>query len=88
MSFPDNTFDVVVSLACLHNTYNAPGRAEGCNQIARVLKPGGTAIISDFRHMGEYLAAFTKAGLDTRKLPLTFDSFPPMRILIAKKLKC
>lgn len=87
MSFPDDTFDVVVSLACLHNIYNAPGRAEACNQIARVLKPGGTAIISDFRHMGEYLTAFTKAGLDARKLPLTFDSFPPMRILTAKKLK-
>lgn len=85
MSFPDGTFDVVVSLACLHNIYNAPGRAQACHEIARVLKPGGTAIISDFRHMGEYFAAFTKAGLDTKKLPITFDSFPPMRILTARK---
>ena len=85
MSFPNDTFDVVVSLACLHNIYNAPGRAQACNEIARVLKPGGTAIISDFRHMGEYFAAFTKAGLDTRKMPITFDSFPPMRILTARK---
>jgi len=85
MSSPDDTFDVVVSLACLHNIYNAPGRAQACNEIARVLKPGGTAIISDFRHMGEYLAAFKKIGLDTRKMPITFDSFPPMRILTARK---
>lgn len=85
MSFGDGTFDVVVSLACLHNIYNAPGRAQACQEIARVLKPGGTAIISDFRHMGEYFAAFTKAGLDTKKMPLTFDSFPPMRILTARK---
>jgi arsenite methyltransferase len=85
MSFPNDTFDVVVSLACLHNIYNAPGRAQACNEIARVLKPGGTAIISDFRHMGEYVAAFKKSGLDTRKLPVTFDSFPPMRILTARK---
>jgi arsenite methyltransferase len=85
MSFPNDTFDVVVSLACLHNIYNVPGRAQACDEIARVLKPGGTAIISDFRHMGEYVAAFKKSGLDTRKLPLTFDSFPPMRILTARK---
>jgi arsenite methyltransferase len=85
MSFPNDTFDVVVSLACLHNIYNAPGRAQACDEIARVLKPGGTAIISDFRHMGEYVAAFKKSGLDTRKLPITFDSFPPMRILTARK---
>jgi SAM-dependent methyltransferase len=87
MSFPDGSFDVVVSLACLHNIYDAPGRAEACKQIARVLKPGGTAVISDFRHMGEYLVAFKKAGLDARKMPITFDSFPPMRILTAKKLQ-
>jgi ubiquinone/menaquinone biosynthesis C-methylase UbiE len=87
MSFPNQTFDVVVSLACLHNIYNAPGRAQACSEIARVLKPGGIAIISDFRHMTEYLAAFTKAGLQSRKMPLTFDSFPPMRILTAKKRK-
>ncbi len=85
MSSPDDTFDAVVSLACLHNIYNAPGRTLACNEISRVLKPGGTAVISDFRHMGEYLEAFKKAGLDAQKLPITFDSFPPMRILTARK---
>jgi arsenite methyltransferase len=87
MSFPDDTFDAVVSLACLHNIYNAPGRAEARRQIARVLKPGGTAVVSDFRHMSDYLDAFAKAGLDARKLPLTSDIFPPMRILTARKRK-
>jgi arsenite methyltransferase len=87
MSFPDDSFDVVVSLACLHNIYNEPGRAQACGEIARVLKPGGTAVISDFRHMGEYIATFKKIGLDTRKMPITFDSFPPMRILTATKGK-
>jgi arsenite methyltransferase len=85
MSSADDTFDVVVSLACLHNIYNALGRTLACNEISRVLKPGGTAVISDFRHMGEYLEAFKKAGLDAHKLPITFDSFPPMRILTARK---
>jgi ubiquinone/menaquinone biosynthesis C-methylase UbiE len=85
MSFPNDTFDVIVSLACIHNIYNAPGRAQACHEIARVLKPGGTAIISDFRHMGEYRATLAKAGLEVRKLPWRFDSFPPMRILRARK---
>jgi arsenite methyltransferase len=85
MSFPNDSFDVVVSLACLHNIYNLPGRNQACHEIARVLKPGGTAIISDFRHTNDYLAAFAGAGLDARKLPLTFDTFPPMRIVTARK---
>jgi arsenite methyltransferase len=51
------------------------------------LKPGGVAVISDFRNIGEYFAAFTKAGLDTHKLPLGFATFPPMRILTARKPK-
>jgi arsenite methyltransferase len=85
MSFPNDSFDVVVSLACLHNIYNVPGRNQACHEIARVLKPGGTAIISDFRHTNDYLAAFAGAGLDAQKLPLTFDTFPPMRIVTARK---
>jgi arsenite methyltransferase len=87
MTFPDATFDVIVSLACLHNIYNAPGRAEASRQIARVLKPGGVAVISDFRNISEYMGALTKAGLDVRKLPLGFATFPPMRILIARKAR-
>ncbi|HEY0701597.1 MAG TPA: class I SAM-dependent methyltransferase [Candidatus Acidoferrales bacterium] len=87
MTFPDATFDAVVSLACLHNIYNAPGRAEACRQIARVLKPGGVAVISDFRNIGEYVAAFRAAGLEVQKLSLGFATFPPMRIIKAQKLR-
>ena len=56
-------------------------------EIARVLKPGGVAVISDFRNISEYMGAFTKAGLDVRKLRLGFATFPPMRILIARKAR-
>jgi arsenite methyltransferase len=85
MTFADATFDVIVSLACLHNIYNAPGRAEACRQIARVLKPGGVALISDFRSIGEYVKAFQAAGLSVQKLPLGMATFPPMRILRVTK---
>jgi arsenite methyltransferase len=85
MSFPDASFDVVLSNACLHNIYNKPGRAQACAEIARVLKPSGIAVISDFRHMSEYRGVFSKLGMQVRRMPLTFDTFPPLRILTARK---
>jgi arsenite methyltransferase len=85
MSFPDGTFDVVVSNACLHNIYNAPGRAQACGEIARVLKPSGVAVISDFRHMREYRDAFSRLGLEVRNVPLSLATFPPLRIVTARK---
>lgn len=86
MTFPDASFDVVVSNLCLHNIYQKPGRAKACQEIARVLKPGGAAVISDFRHMREYEAAFADAGLRVEMLPLDWTgTFPPLRILKASK---
>jgi SAM-dependent methyltransferase len=54
MNFPDASFDVVLSNLCLHNIYEKPGRVKACHEIARVLKPGGVAVISDYRHVREY----------------------------------
>jgi arsenite methyltransferase len=85
MSFADATFDAVVSNLCLHNIYNVPGRARACGEIARVLKPGGIAVISDFRHVSEYRDVFAKLGLEVQKRPLAFDTFPPLRIITAVK---
>src|ERR1700744_552351 len=54
MSFADNTFDVIVTNMCIHNIYNVEGRKIACEEIGRVLKTGGTAIVSDWRHVKEY----------------------------------
>jgi ubiquinone/menaquinone biosynthesis C-methylase UbiE len=87
MNFADNMFDVVVSNLCLHNIYNVPGRKKACFEISRVLKPGGTGIISDFRHMKEYQKNFVEAGLQTEFLPAHyFTTFPPLPILKIKKV--
>lgn len=86
MSFADNSFDVVISNLCLHNIYNIEDRKKACNEICRVLKKGGTAIISDFRHIKEYKNNFVQSGLQTKILPASyFTTFPPLAILKINK---
>jgi SAM-dependent methyltransferase len=86
MSFADGSFDVVVSNLCLHNIYDRTGRGKACREIARVLKPGGMAVISDFRHMREYAEEFQGAGLAVEMCGLDWTgTFPPLRILVARK---
>jgi len=86
MSFPDASFDVVLSNVCLHNIYERPGRAKACEEIVRVLKPGGLAVISDYKLMREYAVEFAKAGLAVEMCPLDWTGcFPPMRMMVARK---
>lgn len=87
MSFTDATFDVVVSNLCLHNIYDKSARISACREIGRVLKPGGVAIISDYKLTGEYAKTFRNAGLQAKRLaPNFFTTFPPLRIVIARKI--
>lgn len=87
MSFGDATFDVVVSNLCIHNIEDPKSRASACREIARVLKPGGTAVISDFKHTAEYADVLAQAGLQVeRSGPYLLDTFPPLRIITARKL--
>jgi len=86
MPFPDASFDVVLSNVCLHNIPDATGRAEACREIGRVLRPGGIALISDFRETGLYAAAFREADFRVERTGLgLFDTYPPMRIVTARK---
>lgn len=86
MSFADESFDVVLSNLCIHNIYNNEGRNTACQEIARVLKKGGTAVISDFRHTRQYKKNFDRLGLQAKLLwPNYLSTFPPLRILIVQK---
>ena len=70
--FPDATFDAVVSCSAIHNLYAAPDRAKAIREIARVLKPGGQAVIDDIRHGREYAAQLRRRRLREgreRRLP-------------------
>jgi arsenite methyltransferase len=83
--FPDRSFDCVLSNLCLHNIPSREGRAAACAEIARVLKSGGVAVISDFTHTDEYAKAFREQGLEaTTSLSLLAA---PMLLKIVKALK-
>jgi len=86
MSFPDATFDVILSNVCLHNIPTREGRAKACREIVRVLKPAGVALISDFIHLGEYAAVFRESGATANRAGwFWLDTFPPMGILRVTK---
>ena len=63
LPFADASFDVIVSKAAIHNVYDPEGRAKVMAEIARVLAPGGTVLIDDIRHLGEYARALEAKGL-------------------------
>lgn len=86
MSFQDESFDVVLSNLCIHNISKKEDRAKACREIARVLKSGGRAVISDFKNIGEYNKFFKESGCRTRILFSSyFTSFPPLKILVVEK---
>jgi SAM-dependent methyltransferase len=86
MSFADRSFDRVVSNLCLHNIPSAEGRAKAVSEIARVLKPGGVALISDMIHTQDYARVLASHGLQLKKHgPFFLSTFPPLTILQATK---
>ncbi len=86
MSFLDASFDVVVSNLCLHNISSRSTRKEALQQIVRVMKPGGIALISDYKNTGEYAKAFEELGLSASKdRGGFFTTFPPLTIVVARK---
>jgi len=88
MSFADASFDVVVSNLCLHNIYDKTERAKALREIARVLRPGGEAILSDFKHTRQYAKLLREAGLDVRRIRANWiGTFPPLAIVVAKKME-
>jgi arsenite methyltransferase len=82
---PDATFDVIVSNLCLHNISSREERDAACREIVRLLKPGGAAIISDFKHTGQYAEVFQAAGLTVRRSHHPWDTFPPLTVVEGRK---
>lgn len=86
IAFVDESFDVALSLAFLHSVGDAGARAKACLEIARVLKPGGVAIIADTAHVKELARAFQAAGLTVEgPKSCLLESFAAIEIVIARK---
>jgi len=66
MPFADASFDVVVSLLCLHNIAPQARRDAACREIARVLRPGGRVVVGDYIPTTPYADVFARAGLRVR----------------------
>ncbi|MBS1598707.1 MAG: class I SAM-dependent methyltransferase [Bacteroidetes bacterium] len=83
--FSDNSFDIIVSNLCLHNIPDKTKRAAACKEIMRVLKPGGTALISDFMYTKEYTDEFKKMGMEISNFISWIPA--PMILRIVKAVK-
>jgi SAM-dependent methyltransferase len=57
------SIDVVLSQAAVHNIAEASGRRQALDEVARVLRPGGTVLLADIRHLSEYAAVLRERGL-------------------------
>jgi arsenite methyltransferase len=92
--FSDATFDVIVSCSAIHNIYDAAGRRQAIAEIARVLKPGGEAVIDDIRHGREYAESFAANGCTSRSTGsgivslflaiVTMGSLRPVTLVVRK----
>ncbi len=74
MSFADNSFDVILSLLCIHNIEPKADQEKACLEIARVLKPNGTVLIGDYVPTSNYSKAFEKAGLKVKSSKTYFKT--------------
>ena len=86
LTFPDSSFDVIVSSLCIHNISRQAQRDKACEEIVRVLKPGGVALIADFLKTRRYAAVFRNCGLAvTRKRVFVLGVFGMAVLVRAEK---
>ncbi len=86
IGFVDSSFDVVLSLACLHTVKTEESRAQVCHEISRLLRPRGLALIADYAHTGDYARRLAEAGLRVSgPKSLVFAAFTTLSIVVARK---
>jgi arsenite methyltransferase len=83
LSIPSATIDVVFATLCLHNITER--QQDALSEIARVLKHGGTAIISDLADTDTYVDQLAALGLTTTRSDRMLDTFPFQRVVTARR---
>lgn len=66
LPFPDQSFDVVFSLFCIHNIEGKAAQGQALLEIVRVLKPGGRVLIGEWLPVGDYARVLQNSGLRIR----------------------
>jgi arsenite methyltransferase len=86
LNFPNESFEVVLSLFCIHNIEDKAEQEKACFEITRVLKPNGIALIGDYIPTSSYAKAFQKAGLQVKSSKSYFTiAYGPMWMVEAVK---
>jgi arsenite methyltransferase len=86
LSYPNASFDTVVSSLALHNISSSDERAAALSEMIRVLKPGGHIAILDTFHTAEYARQLQNKGLTNIELSnLRLLWMCPTRHVTAKK---
>ncbi len=85
LPFNESSFDLVLSSWALHNIYDAAGRERAIREIARVLKPGGRAMIVDIRHARDYAAEFRSLNFEVVMSRPNFLFVIPSLCLVATR---
>jgi arsenite methyltransferase len=71
--------------ACVPISEDAARRI-ACATIAWILRPGGMAVISDYKLTKKYAALFAGEGLPVEwRGPFWRDTFPPLKIFVTRK---
>lgn len=85
LPFDDASIDAVVSSLAIHNVPSAAEREQAIQEIARVIRPGGSVGILDIAHVSDYARVLEKSGWKIERLGVTPWVFPPTRELVARK---
>jgi len=85
LSLEDGSVDVVLSALCLHNIAGPGDRETAVNEVWRVLRPGGRAVISDLSDIDDYARWLTTAGCTNLHISKAPATFPPQRVIVATK---
>jgi arsenite methyltransferase len=95
LPFPENYFDIITSNWAIHNLEAEIDRQTALDEIIRVLKPGGIAILADIVNQSEYarhlkfrdmadVQLHNHASRDAVLKAITFGSFAPSAVTARK----
>jgi len=87
LPFPAASFDAVLSALALHALPDRDARDRACAEVARVLRPGGRAVLLEFFRVAHELElGLEDAGLTAvRRSGLRPAVFPPARRIEARR---